>query len=120
MVKFRFYIYLYIRFWFKICKPILGRDKQPQIVIGLMVTQSGFPLSYEVFAGNTFEGKTMLPIIEKFISTHQQTKPIIVADAAMLDEERLFELKRGKISYIVGTRLANVNMGLVKQIHDTF
>lgn len=35
-----------------------NKSQQPQIVIGLMVTQSGFPLSYQVFAGNTFEGKS--------------------------------------------------------------
>lgn len=34
-----------------------NKSQQPQIVIGLMVTQSGFPLSYQVFSGNTFEGK---------------------------------------------------------------
>ena len=90
---------------------------QPQIVIGLLVTQSGFPLTYEVFPGNTFEGKTMLPIIEKFISNHPQSKPIIVADAAMLDEERLAELRQKKISYIVGARLANASLNLIKQIN---
>lgn len=37
-----------------------NKSQLPQIVIGLLVTQSGFPLSYEVFAGNTFIGKTML------------------------------------------------------------
>lgn len=94
-----------------------NKSQQPQVVIGLLVTQSGFPLSYKVFAGNTFEGKTMLPIVESFIANHPQTKPIIVADAAMLDEERLTELKDKKLSYIVGARLANVNIGLVKQIH---
>jgi len=40
-----------------------NKSQQPQIVIGLLVTQSGFPLSYNVFPGNTFEGKTMLPVI---------------------------------------------------------
>jgi hypothetical protein len=48
-----------------------NKSQQPQIVIGLLVTQSGFPLSYQVFAGNTFEGKTMLPVVERFISNHQ-------------------------------------------------
>jgi transposase len=96
-----------------------NKSQQPQIVIGLLVTQSGFPLSYQVFAGNTFEGKTMLPVVETFISAHPQTKPIIVADAAMLDEERLAELKQKKLSYIVGARLANADLGLVKQIHAT-
>jgi len=96
-----------------------NKSQQPQIVIGLLVTQSGFPLSYEVFAGKTFEGKTMLPVVEKFIAEHPQIKPIIVADAAMLDEERLTELRENKISYIVGARLANVNLNLVKRIHNT-
>jgi len=96
-----------------------NKSLQPQIVIGLLVTQSGFPLSYNVFAGNTFEGKTMLPVVEKFMGAHPQTKPIIVADAAMLDEERLSELRRMKLSYIVGARLANMSTRIVKQIHAT-
>lgn len=75
-----------------------NKPQQPQVVIGLLVTHSGFPLSFEVFPGNTFEGKTMLPMIEKFINEHKKTKPIIVADAAMLSEERLKELKE-KISH---------------------
>jgi len=96
-----------------------NKPQQPQIIVGLLVTHSGFPLSYEVFPGNTFEGKTMLPIIERFISKHNKTKPIIVADAAMLSEERLKELKEKKISYIVGARLANTNYNLAKQIHNS-
>jgi transposase len=95
-----------------------NKSQQPQIVIGLLVTQSGFPLSYNVFAGNTFEGKTMLPVVEGFLSKHPHAKPIVVADAAMLDDERLAELKGKNISYIVGARLANANLGLVQQIHD--
>lgn len=94
-----------------------NKSQQPQIVVGLLVTESGFPLAHEVFPGNTFEGKTMLPIIENFIKQHKEVKPIVVADAAMLSEERLTELREKNISYIVGARLANVNLGLVKQIH---
>jgi hypothetical protein len=96
-----------------------NKSQQPQIVIGLLVTQSGLPLSYNVFAGNTFEGKTMLPVVEGFISKHPHTKPIVVADAAMLDDERLAELREKQISYIVGARLANATLSLVKQIHGT-
>lgn len=96
-----------------------NKSQQPQIVIGLLVTQSGFPLSYDVFAGNTFEGKTMLPVVEGFMLKHPYAKPIIVADAAMLDDERLEELREKNISYIVGARLANANLNLVQQIHDS-
>lgn len=94
-----------------------NKSQQPQIVIGLLVTQSGFPLISEVFAGNTFEGKTMLPVVEKFIMEHPHSKPIIVADAAMLDEERLTELREKGISYIVGARLSNASLAMVKKIH---
>jgi transposase len=95
-----------------------NKSQQPQVMIGLLVTQSGFPLLYKVFAGNTFEGKTMLPVVETFMRAHPQTKPIIVADAAMLDEERLSELRQKSLSYIVGARLANTPLKLVKEIHD--
>jgi transposase len=83
-----------------------------------LVTQNGFPLSYEIFSGNTFEGKTMLPIVYKFIEAHKHTNPIVVADAAMLDEERLLELQNKDLSYIVGARLANSSVTLIKQIQD--
>lgn len=96
-----------------------NKSQQPQVVIGMLVTQSGFPISYEVFPGNIFEGKTMLPILEEFLSEHKNTKPVVVADAAMLSEERLGELKEKKISYIVGARLANSNLELIRKIHGS-
>lgn len=96
-----------------------NKPQQPQVVIGMLVTESGFPISYEVFPGNTFEGKTMLPILEEFIREHKNAKSVLVADAAMLSEERLGELKEKKISYIVGARLANSSLVLIKKIHDS-
>ena len=96
-----------------------NKPQQPQIVVGLLVTQSGFPLTYDVFPGNTFEGKTMLPVIENFIKDHPQAKPVIVADAAMLSEERLAELNGKNFFYIVGARLANASTEMIQQIHET-
>lgn len=129
MFKEQFYYVLYdvTTLYFESFKPddlkIQGfskdnKSQQPQIVIGLLVTQTGFPLTYDVFAGNTFEGKTMLPVVEGFIAKHPDTKPIIVADAAMLDDERLAGLREKGLSYIVGARLANTDMGKVRQIHS--
>jgi hypothetical protein len=40
-----------------------SKSNQPQIVIGLIVTKEGFPVHYEVFNGNTFEGNTFIPIV---------------------------------------------------------
>src|SRR5690606_31403356 len=38
------------------------KSKQPQVIIGLLVTLKGFPLKHEVYKGNTFEGHTMLEV----------------------------------------------------------
>jgi len=54
-------------------KPGSSKDnmhQQPQVVVGLLVTRKGFTLGYEVFAGNTFEGKTMLPVLDAFVAKY--------------------------------------------------
>jgi len=38
-----------------------GKHSQPQIVLGLLVSKDGYPLSYSVFNGSQYEGRTMLP-----------------------------------------------------------
>lgn len=43
-----------------------NKSQQPQILIGLLVTPEGFPVAYQVFEGNTFEGHTLIPIISRF------------------------------------------------------
>lgn len=92
------------------------KSKQPQIVVGLLVSPSGFPLAHEVFPGNTFEGNTMLAVLKEFVSVHQIPTPVVVADAAMLSEKNIEQLKGEKISYIVGARLANTSKELIQHI----
>ena len=93
-----------------------GKPQQPQIVLGLLVTTEGFPLGYEVFAGNTFEGHTMLPVVRAFMARHKVKDLAIVADAAMLVQDLLEELRGEGLSYIVGARLANANAQLIDQV----
>lgn len=93
-----------------------GKPQQPQIVLGLLVTTEGFPLGYEVFAGNTFEGKTMLPVVRAFMARHQVKNLVIVADAAMLAQNLLDELRGEGLCYIVGARLANANAKLIHHV----
>lgn len=96
-----------------------NKSQQPQIVVGLLVTSEGFPLGYEVFKGNTFEGKTMIPVIEAFAEAHDVSMPIVVADAAMLSRENVNKLTERGCSYIVGARLANCSPALIAQITHT-
>ncbi|MBY0347336.1 MAG: IS1634 family transposase, partial [Hydrotalea flava] len=41
-----------------------NKSQQPQILVVLMVTKEGFPIADEVFAGNTFEGHTIIPVVK--------------------------------------------------------
>jgi transposase len=100
-------------------KPGFSKDnksQQPQIVVGLMVTPQGFPVSYEVFAGNTFEGKTFLPSVLAFKEQHKIQTLTIVADAAMLSTENMKQLVAQKLTYIVGARLGNISAELLSRI----
>ena len=95
-----------------------NKPQQPQIVVGLIVTRQGFPLGYEIFSGNTFEGKTMLKTLDNFTHKNQVKMPIIVADAAMLSKENIEELRKRNLSYIVGERLGNTSLNIIETIHD--
>ena len=95
-----------------------NKPQQPQIVVGLIVTCQGFPLGYEIFSGNTFEGKTMLKVLDNFTQENQVKMPIIVADAAMLSKENIEELRKRNLSYIVGARLGSTSLKIIETIHD--
>jgi len=92
------------------------KSKQPQIVVGLLVTCQGFPVRHEIYKGNTFEGHTMLDVVKRFQSSHINSKPIIVADAAMLSQENMLLLESDGYQYIVGARLANTPKSFIESI----
>ena len=92
------------------------KSKQPQIVVGLLVTHQGFPLKHEIYKGNTFEGHTMLDVVKEFQKRHTNCKPIIVADAAMLSQENMHLLETEGYQYIVGARLANASQAFIESI----
>jgi len=95
-----------------------NKPAQPQIVIGLIVTREGFPVSYEVFEGSTFEGHTFIPTICKFKETHAVKTLTVVADAAMLSLPNIQQLIANRLGYIVGARIANLQRDEIKQIHQ--
>lgn len=100
-------------------KPGFSKDNkanQPQIVIGLVVTEEGFPVHYDVFPGNTFEGHTFLEIVRSFKRKHDIKKLTVVADAAMFSKLNFEELKKEKINYIVGARLGNLKQSVLDSI----
>ena len=91
-------------------KPGLSKERrlEPQIVIGLLVDQSGFPLGIQSFEGNTAETKTILPVLEAFQREHHLEKITVVADAAMLSQTNLESLVASGYHFVVGSRLTKI------------
>lgn len=93
-----------------------GKHQQPQIVLGLLVSQDGYPLDYDVFEGDKYEGDTLIPIIEHFVTKHKPQQLIVVADAGLLSQKNMAALTEKQYQYILGARIRNESEAIIKQI----
>lgn len=84
-----------------------GKFQNPQIMLGLLVGEKGYPIGYDIFEGNIFEGKTLLPVLKQIQKRYRFGKPIVVADAAMLSKDNLDALDQAKFPFIVAARIRN-------------
>lgn len=86
-----------------------NKSRQPPILIALMVTKEGFPVAYDIFQGNTFEGHTIIPVVKDFIAKNKANEFTVVADAAMIGTKNIRALRKDRINYIVGARLRSLS-----------
>lgn len=93
-----------------------GKHSNPQIILGLLVAEGGYPLDYEVFEGNKFEGHTMLPVIEAFKIKYPFENLIVVADAGLMSNKNVIKLQEGGYSFILGARIKNESDSIKNQI----
>ena len=100
-----------------------SRDKRPdcvQVVIGLIVTPEGFPLAYEVMAGNTSDRTTLRGFLQKIESLYGKAQRIWVMDRGIPTEAVLAEMRASDppIHYLVGTpkgRLTRYEQALLER-----
>lgn len=98
-----------------------SRDKRfdcRQVVIGLIVTPEGFPLSYEVLAGNTADSTTLSDFLHRIEQRYGKANRIWVMDRGVPSEDTLAQMRRMGASYLVGTpkgRLTKLEQGFLSQ-----
>lgn len=85
-----------------------SRDKRPdcvQVVIALVLTPEGFPLAYEVLAGNTADKTTLRAFLEKIEARYGKAGRIWIMDRGIPTEEVLAQMRASDppIHYLVGT-----------------
>ena len=98
-----------------------SRDKRGdcrQVVIALIVTPEGFPLSYEVLAGNTADSTTLSDFLQRIEQRYGRANRIWVMDRGIPTEDSLTEMRAKGASYLVGTpkgRLTKLELGFLGQ-----
>ena len=95
------------------------RRVDPQIVVGLLVDRTGFPLEIGCFEGNTAETTTLVPIITAFAEHHDLTNTpmVVAADAGMLSATNLAALDEAGLGFIVGSRSVKAPIDLASHFH---
>ena len=86
-----------------------GKHSQPQIVLGLLVSEDGYPLSYSMFNGTQYEGHTMIPIVDDFVRRFKLDDFVLVADSGLINRKNIDFLKAQGYKYIIGARIKNAN-----------
>lgn len=86
-----------------------GKHSQPQVVLGLWVSQGGYPLSCSLFNGSQYEGRTMLPTVEDFVQRFGLDDFVVVADSGLMNKTNMGLLESGGYKYIIGARIKNEN-----------
>ncbi|MCL4378710.1 MAG: IS1634 family transposase [Actinobacteria bacterium] len=82
-----------------------GKPNKVQVVLGLVIDCYGRPVGYELFSGNTFDGKTLPSALDALKRRFGVRKLIIVADKGISSKINLKEIEDAGYSYIFAYRL---------------
>lgn len=97
-----------------------GKTSNPQVVLGLLVSRGGYPLSYSLFNGSQYEGYTMLPVVEDFVQRYGLGRDfVIIADAGLMNARNVELLRSGGYKYIIGARIKNETGSMREAILST-
>jgi len=93
-----------------------GKHQNPQIVLGLLISKNGYPLAYDIFEGNKFEGHTLLPLIDAFKEKYNLSQLVIVADSGLLSNKNVVQLQEKNYEFILGARIKNESQSMKEKI----
>lgn len=91
-----------------------GKHQHPQIKLGLLVGPQGYPLGYDIFEGSTYEGYTLIPVLENIQKKFSIGKPIVIADAGLLSSANIKALISHGYRFVLGGKIRNES----KEIKD--
>ena len=93
-----------------------NRVNEVQVVLGLLIDMEGRPIGYELFPGNTFEGKTLEASLDKLSGRFGIRNVIIVADRGLNSKLNLKRIKDKGYDYIVSSRIKSMKKDIQESI----
>ena len=95
-----------------------GKHQHPQIKLGLLVGPEGYPLGYDIFEGNIYEGYTLIPFLESIEKKFLIGKPIVIADAGLLSNSNIQALIDHGYKFVLGGKIRNENREIKEAIQQ--
>lgn len=90
--------------------------KEVQVMLALVTTQEGLPITYKIFSGNTFEGHTLKQTIDEMRQDFAVENFVFVADRGMFNEKNIQYMDDNNIGYIVAACLKKLPTELKNEI----
>ena len=88
--------------------PEKNHRPDPIVEMGLLLDKQGFPISYNLFSGNTSEKETLIPEIHNIKRRHNIDKVIVVADRGLNCSDNMIKMagidldKENRDGYVYG------------------
>jgi transposase len=86
-----------------------GKFGDVQVVMGLLIDKNGLPIGYELFAGNTFDSKTMVKILDNLKGKFNLDNVVIVADRGLNAKINLKYIKDAGYDYLMAVSIKSLN-----------
>ncbi|HAJ32136.1 MAG TPA: IS1634 family transposase, partial [Candidatus Atribacteria bacterium] len=93
-----------------------AKFKEVQVVMGLLIDREGRPIGYDLFPGNTFEGKTLDVALQKLEKRFGIRRVIIVADRGINSKINLKKITDRGYDYIFASRIKNLKKDIKQEI----
>jgi len=87
-----------------------------QVVLGMIIDADGMPVGYELFPGNTFDGKTMVGALENIAKRFGIDRVIIVADRGLNSKGNLNLIKEAGYGYIMASKIKGMKKSMQPEI----
>jgi len=84
-----------------------SKDSRPdlhQMVLGVVIDETGRPICSEMWPGNTADVTTLIPVVTRLRERFLLNRVCVIADRGMVSAKTVATLEAEKIEYILGVR----------------